>query len=412
MEDGKYLIFTLAWRNIWRNKRRTMITVAAVVFAVTLSIFTWCFAVGEHEQMINNTLKIHTGNLQVHDLGYWEDKTIYKSFTPPEELIDFLENDERIGAYVRRLNVDALISSGTDTDGVLLIGVEPERELKFSSIIKKKSKGEYLETGDSEGIFIGETLAKNLNVDVGDGIIVICQDFYGGIGAAEYRLTGTFRSGSPDMDRSMAFIALDAAQYLLSMDDRVSEVSVFLSESRALKKVTRDIKGIVDLEEYEVMTWDELLPELVQVIELDNVFGYVFFAMIMLVVIFGILNTILMSVMERYREFGVMMALGTKPGNLIRLILTESFFIALLGVIIGDILGFGIAYYYSVVPIDLSSYSASLETFGMDPHIYTKLYIWVFVLTDIIIILSTLLSALYPAVKASRLKPVRALRYV
>ncbi|MBN1574265.1 MAG: ABC transporter permease [Deltaproteobacteria bacterium] len=412
MEDGRYLIIKLAWRNIWRNKRRTIITVSAVVFAVTLSIFSWCFAVGEHEQMIDNTLKIHTGNLQVHDLGYWDDKTIYKSFAPPEELISFLDNDKRIEAYVRRLNVDALISSGADTDGVLLIGVEPERELKFSSIEKKKFRGEYLKPGDLEGIFLGETLAKNLNVDVGDKIVVICQDFYGGISAEVYNLTGTFRSGSPEMDRSMAFINLAAVQYLLSMEGRVSEVSLFLSESRALKKVARDIKGIVDLEEYEVMTWDELLPELVQVIELDNVFGYIFFGMIMLVVIFGILNTILMSVMERYREFGVMMALGTKPANLVRLILTESFFIAVLGVIVGNILGFAIAYYYTVVPFDLSSYSASLETFGMDPYIYTKIYVWVFLLTDIIIVLSTLLSALYPAIKASRLKPVRALRYV
>jgi ABC-type lipoprotein release transport system permease subunit len=362
--------------------------------------------------MINNTLKIHTGNLQVHDLGYWDDKTIYKSFTPPEELIRFLDEDKRIEAYVRRLNVDALISSGSDTDGILLIGVEPERELKFSSINKKKVKGEYLKPGDPNGIFLGDTLAKNLNVGVSDSIIVICQDFYGGIGAAEYKLAGTFRSGSPEIDRSMAFITLDAAQYLLSMDDRVSEVSVFLADSRALKKVTRDIKGIVDLEEYEVMTWDELLPELVQVIELDNVFGYIFFGMILLVVIFGILNTILMSVMERYREFGVMMALGTKPGDLIRLILTESFFIAVLGIVIGNIIGFAIAYYFSVVPIDLSSYSASLESFGMDPHIYTKLYVWIFLLTDLVIIFSTLLSALYPAFKASRLKPVRALRYV
>lgn len=412
MEDGKYLIFKLAWRNIWRNKRRTIITVSAVVFAVILSIFSWCFAVGEHEQMIRNTLKIHTGNLQVHDLGYWDDKTIYKSFTPPEELIRFLNEDRRIGAYVKRLNVDALISSGSDTDGILLIGVEPERELKFSSINKKKVKGEYLKTSDPKGIFIGETLAKNLNVDISDTIVIICQDFYGGISAAKYRLNGTFRSGSPDMDRSMAFITLDAAQYLLSMEGKVSEVSIFLEESRSLKKVTRDIKGIVDLEEYEVMTWDELLPELVQIIEMDNVFGYIFFGMILLVVIFGILNTILMSVMERYREFGVMMALGTKPGNLVRLILMESFFIAVLGIIIGNILGFGIAYYYSVVPFDLSSYSASLESFGMDPYIYTKLYVWIFLLTDLVIIFSTILSALYPAFKASRLKPVRALRYI
>ncbi len=412
MSGGKNLIVTLAWRNIWRNKRRTIITVSAVVFAVTLSIFTWCFAVGEHEMMISNTLKIHTGNLQIHDLGYWEDKTIYKSFIPPEELTVFLEKDKRIGAYVKRLNVDALISSGSDTGGVLLIGVEPERELEFSSIKKKKVSGEYLKPGDSKGIFLGETLAKNLNVKVSDSIIVICQDYYGAISAAKYILTGTFKSGSPDMDRSMAFITLDAAQYLLSMDDKVSEVAIFLSESRSLKKVTRDINGFLDPEKFEVMTWDEMLPGLVQAIEMDNAFGVIFFGLIILVVIFGILNTILMAVMERYREFGVMMALGTKPRDIVKLVLIESAFIAILGIIIGNILGFGITYYFTIVPIDLAEYAETLATFGMDTEIYTKIYVWVFVITDIVILFSTLLSALYPAIKASRLKPVRALRYV
>jgi putative ABC transport system permease protein len=412
MSSGKNLIVTLAWRNIWRNKRRTIITVSAVVFAVTLSVFTWCFAIGEHEMMISNTLKIHTGNLQIHDLGYWEDKTIYKSFIPPEELIGFLEKDKRIGAYVKRLNVDALISSGSDTGGVLLIGVEPERELEFSSIKKKMVRGKYLKPGDPKGIVLGETLAKNLNVNVSDSIIVICQDFYGGIGAAKYILTGTFKSGSPDMDRSMAFITLDAAQYLLSMDGKVSEVAIFLSESRSLKKVTRDIKEIVDPEEFEVMTWDEMLPGLVQAIEMDNAFGVIFFGMIILVVIFGILNTILMAVMERYREFGVMMALGTKPRDIVKLVLIESAFIAILGIIIGNFLGFGITYYFTIVPIDLAKYAETLATFGMDTEVYTKIYVWVFVITDIVILFSTLLSALYPAIKASRLKPVRALRYV
>ena len=421
----RHLLLRLSWRNIWRNKRRTIITMAAVVFAVALSVFSWCFALGEHEQMINDTLKVNTGHLQVHDKGYWEERTIYKSFTPPEKLTEFLKGDERIDATVKRLNVDALISSGNDTSGILLIGVDRDEELNFSSMKKKIVRGSFLGPHDNkdiwnyltdpegkEGIVIGETLARNLDTDLGDVLIVMTQDFYGALSAENFTVTGLFSSGSPEMDRSMAFINLDTQQYFLSMDGRVSGIAILLKSSRDVKGVTRDVRELLNLEEYEVMPWQKLMPELIQFVEFDNAFGYLFFVMILLVVIFGILNTILMSVMERYREFGVMMALGTRPRDIVRLIMTESALIALLGIVIGNILGYAVVFYFTQVPIDFSAYSEAISSFGIDPLVYAKMDFWIFVITDLIIVGSTLLAAVFPAIKASRLKPVEAIRYI
>ncbi len=385
---------------------------SAVIFAVALAIFSWCIALGEHEQMVRDALKIYTGHIQIHDKGYWEDRTIYNSFVPPRELTDFLEKDERIKAYVKRVNIDTLISHEYNTNGILLVGVEPERENKFSSMAKKVVRGGYLDPSDPEGILIGETLARNIDADVSDEITIITQDYYGAMSAANFIVTGIFSSGSSDMDRSMAFINLGEMQYLISMDDLVSEVTILLGDSRNLKKVNRDIVSIVDLEKYEVMPWQELMPELVQFIEFDNAFGYIFYFMILLVVIFGILNTILMAVMERYREFGVMMALGTKPREIIRLIMCESALIALLGIVIGNLIGFGFAFYFTKIPIDFSAYSEVVSSFGLDPLIYARMYPWVFYVSDSIILVSTLLAAIYPAVKAANLKPVDALRHV
>jgi putative ABC transport system permease protein len=147
-------------------------------------------------------------------------------------------------------------------------------------------------------------------------------------------------------------------------------------------------------------------------VELDNLFGYIYYFMILIVVIFGIMNTILMAVMERYREFGVMMALGTRPEKIVWLILSESAMIALVGIVIGDILGFCVSYYFTQVPMDFSAYSKSVEAFGINPLLYARIYPFVFYVTDLIILGATILSAVYPAVKASRLSPVRALRYV
>ena len=416
MARRQYRVFTLAWRNIWRNTRRTIITMTAVVFAVFLAIFSWCFALGEHEQMIRDTLKIHTGHIQVHKNGYWDDRTIFNSFTPSDELLEFVNTDERVEAWAQRLNVDALISTSVDqggnSGGIMLVGVEPGKERSFTSLPDKVYRGDYLSDDDPSGIFIGETLSRNLEVTVGESVIVMTQDLYGALSAAEYTVVGIFKSNSTEMDRGMAFITLDAMRYLLSIDEKVSEVSILVTDSREVKKATRDLKETVDLEQVEVMPWQELMPDLVQFIEFDNAFGYLFFVIILLVVIFGILNTILMAVMERYREFGVMMALGTRPNEIIRLILMESALIALLGIIIGDMVGFGVGYYFTIHPWDLSQYSDVMWSFGIDPKIYARMYPWVFYVTDLIILASTLLAAVYPAVKASRLKPVEALRYI
>ncbi len=404
------LTLKIAWRNIWRNTRRTVITVAAVVFAVTLAVFSWCFALGEHEQMINDALKLFTGHIQVHAKTYWADKTIYNSFTPPAALIGFLEKDKRVKEYTTRLSVDALISSDTNTSGALIVGVDPKRE--FSSIREKVRKGSYLTPGDKTGIVVGETLARNLNVAVGDQLTILTQAYDGSIGAGLFTVSGIFRSGSADVDRSMAFISLPSAQYMLSMDGLVTELTILLNDERDTDRSRRDIAALMDLALYEVMPWRKLIPDLVQFVDLDNIFGYIYYLLILIVVGFGILNTILMSVMERYREFGVMMALGTRPSDIVRLIVIESGLIALIGIAIGDVLGFAVSYYYTQVPMDLSMYSQTLENFGLNPLIYAKMYPWVFYVTDLIILGATLASSIYPAVKASRLSPVRALRYV
>jgi putative ABC transport system permease protein len=401
---------TIAWRNIWRNKRRTVITVTAVVFAVTLAVFSWCVKLGEYEQMIDNTLKLYPGYIQVHAKGYWDDKTIYNRFSPPKKLLDFLNKDDRVTAYTTRLSVDALISTGANTGAVMIVGVDPRRE--FSTAKDRVRRGRYLSPGDKKGILIGDALARNLSVPVGGEVSILTQAYDGSIAAANFAVEGIFQTGSPETDRSMAFITLSAAQDLLAMDGLVTELSILLSDSTYTDAEYRKIAALVDPAKLEVMPWQKLIGELVQLVSLSKTFGSIYYLLILIVVGFGILNTILMAVMERYREFGVMMALGTRPSQIVRLIVAESALIAFIGILIGDALGFGVSYYFTRVPMNFSSRSEVLENFALNPLIYAKIYPWVFYITNLLVLGATLLSSIYPAIKASRLSPVRALRYV
>jgi putative ABC transport system permease protein len=403
------LTLTVAWRNIWRNKRRTAITIVAVVFAVTLAIFSWCFKLGEYEQMINDALKLYPGHIQVHARGYWDDKTIYNSFIPPQPLLGFLETDTRIKAYTTRLSVDALISSDANTSGVLLVGIVPDTE--FSTVRDRITEGSFLSPGAKGGILIGDVLARNLKVSPGSELSVLTQAYDGSIGAQLYTVSGIFKTGG-DVDRSMVFVNLPDAQYLLSMDGLVTELAVLLKDSSDTDSQQQKIEALLGPGKYEVMPWQKLIPDLVQLVEMSKIFGSVYYLLILIVVGFGILNTILMAVMERYREFGVMMSLGTRPSRIVRLIMVESALIALIGIVIGDALGFAFSYYYTQVPMSFAGHAEVFESFGLNPMIYAKMYPRIFYITDLVVLGATLLSAIYPAVKASRLSPVRALRYV
>ncbi len=405
------IFLKMAWRNVWRNRRRTILTVAAIAFAVAISVFMRDLQRGTYEQMINNVIKINTSYLQIHKKGYWDNRTLRYTFKPDQRLSEILSGQPHITSFAERVEADGLASAEENTNGVLIIGVDPGAEA--TTLKDKIKKGKFLSEETLQGTVIGETLAKNLKVALGEEITLLVQGFDGSLGAGVYTVEGIFRTGDPELDGSVVFLDLKAAQELFWLGERISQILIFVDDISNLKEVTQNLRAELNLESYEVMTWDELMPELVQLITFDNASGQLFLVLLIVVVAFGILNTLLMSVFERVKEFGVMMALGMKPQKIVGLVFIESTLLSLIGVIFGNIAGFGLNLYFSHHPISLSeSLAQAMEEIGFTAKFFVKPTFSTFLEVTIAVFVVSLIMTIYPTIKATRFRPAEALRHI
>jgi putative ABC transport system permease protein len=405
------IFLKMAWRNVWRNRRRTILTTAAIAFAVAISVFMRGLQMGTYEQMINNVIGINTGYLQIHKKGFWENKTLKYTLKPDQQLPEVLSRQPHITSFARRVEADGLASAEENTNGVLIIGVDPQTEA--TTLKEKIKKGEFLSEATSQGTIIGETLAKNLSVGLEDEITLLVQGFDGSLGAGVYTVEGIFRTGDPSLDRSVVLLNLTAAQELFWLDDRITQMLVFIDDISNLKEVTQNLRSELDLNTYEVMPWDELMPELVQLIAFDNASGQLFLMLLIIVVAFGILNTVLMSVFERVKEFGVMLAVGMRPRKIVGLVFIESTLFSLIGVVFGNLIGFGLNWYFSYHPIGLTEkLSEVMEEFGFTAQLFVKPTFSTFLEVTISVFVVSLIMTIYPTIKATRFRPVEALRHI
>jgi putative ABC transport system permease protein len=406
----------MAWRNIWRNPRRTVLTVSAITFASMLLVFMLSFQFGSYETMINTSVKISTGHLQVQAEKYREKKRIRFVIPDPQTVADIVDNIPQVAAYTFRGQAFSLISSENRTYGVVVTGIDPPRETKVSRLKKLIREGTFLSANDANQAVVGSLLAKNLRVTIGDELTLLGQGRDGSIAATVVRVKGIFSSGIDEFDRSSMHIALSSFQEIFSMDDAVHEVVVVgksLSDVSQIKaQIQAGISGLKRRKPLKTLDWQELMPGLRQAIEMDLVSGLIFYGLLIIVVAFSILNTFLMAIFERTKEFGVMMAIGTTPRRLTKVLLIESMAMTLIGIIAGIILGIGITYYFQVHGIDFSGGSELLSQFGITGRMYPKLSLISVSIGPFMVLFFTFLAALYPALKIRRLHPVEAMTAV
>jgi len=406
----------MAWRNIWRNPRRTLLTVCAITFATVLLVFMLSFQFGSYETMINTSVKISTGHLQIQAAAYQEKKSIRLVIPEPHVIAEMVDRIPQVAAYTFRGQAFSLISSADRTYGVVVTGIDPQKEARVSRLKQLVREGDFLADNDRNQAVVGKLLAKNLRAKIGDELTLLGQGRDGSIAATVVSVKGIFRTGIDDFDRAALQIPLSTFQDTFSMDQSVHEIVIIgksLSDVAAIKaKLQTSLSDLEGRKKLKTLDWQELMPGLRQAIEMDLISGLIFYGLLIIVVAFSILNTFLMAIFERTKEFGVMMAIGTTPRRLTKILLIESMTITLIGILAGIGIGIGVTAYFQAHGIDFSGGSELLSQFGITGRMYPKLSFLSVTIGPFMVLFFTFFAALYPALKIRRLRPVEAMTAV
>ncbi|NOQ91963.1 MAG: FtsX-like permease family protein, partial [Flavobacteriaceae bacterium] len=403
-------ILKLAWRNIWRNKRRTLITVASIMFALFFAIIMRGFQKGSYAKMKENAIESYSGYIQIHKKGYWDDKNINNVFSLDKEITTKLVSDSRVIDVIPRLESFALASSGESTKGVVVMGVSPDKEDKMTKIKSYMQEGEFINEED-KAILVAADLAKFLKVEVGDTLVLFSSGYHGQTAAGLYPVKGILKLPTPEMNKGTVYLPIKEAQYFFSTDNQLTALVFDLHDIDDAKNVQQEISKSIDLDKYEVMGWEVMNKELLQMIESDNAGGVIMIAILYLVIAFGIFGTVLMMTNERIREFSVMISVGMQKSKLALVVIIELFFLTTLAVIAGIIISLPVMIYFVYNPIRFSGEALeAMKDFNFEPVMPISMEPEIFIMQAISISIISLIAMSYPTIKIMTLDVVNGLR--
>lgn len=399
----------IAWRNLWRKPWRTVITSGSIFFGVLLAAFMTSMQYGSYESMITNVVKFYSGYMQIFTQDYHENKTINNTFVLTDSLKSIIDNEKGITQYTKRLEYFSLASSYELTKGSVIIGVDPEGENNVTGLKEWVKEGSYLKN-NIPGILVAIELAKYLKVGIGDTIVLYGQGFHGVMAAGVYPVAGILEFPSPELNKQFIYMTLQASQELFSAPDRLSSLVLMVKDNYQLPSTLSHLKKEIK-PPMMVMSWQELQPALVQMIDGDKAGGLFMKSLLYLIITFGILGTILMMVSERKRELGVMIAIGMQRARLATILFFETFFIGILGASAGILVSIPITYWYYLNPIPLTGDAAkTMIDMGIEPFMYFSIQPDVYYVQAIVVLIITLAISIYPIIKSFTLKLTSALR--
>jgi ABC-type lipoprotein release transport system permease subunit len=400
------VILVLSWRNLWRNHRRTAIMLSAISVGVWAMIFMTALMRGMVDDMLNQGIQNLPGHIQIHHPDYRDDPNVVNSFGEPHG--DLLDALNQAGTnWSMRIKVPAVIASERETRGINLLGIEPETETRISGIGSRVTEGRFLTDHEDNGLVIGAKLAERLETSVGKRVVIMTQDPDNNIAERGFRIVGLYQAQMPVMEEFNVYAARRTLQKLLTIEGQISELAIAGDDFREIEALYRQIKQVTP-KSLEIKAWYELDTYLKYMLNMMDGFVLVWVIIIFLSLSFGLGNTLVMAVFERVREIGLIQALGMRPAVIIYQILLESFFLMLIGLLIGNLLAF-----ITIKPLesglDISIVAEGMAMMGAGSTLYPLLTLDDMILANSVVIILGTVTSILPAWRASKLDPVRAI---
>ncbi|MCG8026674.1 MAG: FtsX-like permease family protein [Candidatus Thiodiazotropha taylori] len=400
----------LAVRNLVRNRRRTTITLLTMMFGIATLTLLSALNDGWLSQMKTNFILSFTGHLQIHAKGFEASQNLRDNIADPDAISRYMDTYPEIIGWTQRIRTSGLASVSGSSTGVQIMATDPEQETWVTSMDQNVKTGVWLRPGMNKDLLLGKTVAQNLGAKLSDRVILMTQRPSGEMISEVYYLRGIIETGAPQIDRTLALISLDGAQQWLQMQQAVTDIVIRADHHEQTDTLYRLFVQQLSEQVYEIMPWQELDPMVRQWLEFSDAYGLIILFVVILLVLTEILNTMLISLHERQKELGVMIAIGTQPHRIFLMLLFEAVLLIFVGAVLGYLIALLVVMLLADSGIDLTDYANAFEFFYMDPVIHPQLTRDSALKILLATLVAALLAGIYPAWKATRLSVSQALR--
>lgn len=402
-------LLKISWRNVWRNKARSIVIMLAVGFGLWGGIFATSIINGLLQQQFNSSIKNQVSHIQIHNPDFIKEKQTEMNIEDANLIEDFIKSNSEVEAYSLRTISSGMLASASMTAGIEIYGVDPELERKTTDLKSLVIQGDYFDATTENQVLIGNSLFKKLKIDIGNRVVATFQNLNGEITTAAFRVCGVYRTANSANDERIIFVKQTELFNLLGQDNTINEIAILLKNSEKVNEFRDELRE--KFAENSVRSWVEVSPELGFMNEFSGAAMLVLLIIIMFALAFGLLNTMLMTIFERTRELGVLMSVGMSKTRIFLMIMFETSFIVISGSVLGTILGFFSVALASRNGLDFTSMGAdTLSEFGMEPIIFPSLEPIFYLNLAILVLITSILASVYPAYKALKLKPAEAVR--
>ena len=406
------MILKIALRNIYRNKKRSLITISSIFAALLLIVLMRALQFGFYDKLIETVVESYAGYVEIHADGFWDNQSLDNSMLVDQSLIDDIQSVEGVDNIVQRLQSFSLISIGDETKGGVINGINITEEQKITDWNKKMVSGSF-DLGEDE-VIIGKGIAKYFDVVENDTLILYGQGYRGMMAAGKFPIKGIIDLKNPDLNKLGVFMNMETARNYVSSDEISTHIIIDKKQYYDEEKIANDLSQLLS-DDFEVMTWKQTLPEIEQTITADSAGGLIMAFILYVIVVFGMFGTVLMMTEERKYEFGVLISIGMSRMRLFGIILVETIILSMIGVVLAILITYPISYYYYLNPINMADLMGDgadmmIEEMGFSP-IAPMSISWDIPLSHaLVIFIFSIIISIYPAIKIMKLDPVKSMR--